>query len=109
MSDAIYNAVQPYMAAQAWNGEDITMSAVALTQAVDAMAERRRNTSLTNCPPAGSGEDAGVEEPGRAVSRCSMYLMLQTSSPYEKWEKLEARAETISQKQDCGVYFALVE
>ena len=29
--------------------------------------------------------------------------------PYEKWEKLEARAEAISQKQDCGVYFALVD
>ena len=28
--------------------------------------------------------------------------------PYEKWEKLEARAEIISQKQDCGVYFVLV-
>ena len=63
LSDAIYDAVQPYMVAQAWNGEDITMSAVALTQAVDAMAETAEEYILTNCPPAGSGEDAGVEEP----------------------------------------------
>lgn len=31
LSGAVYDAVQPYMAARAWNGEDMTMSAVALT------------------------------------------------------------------------------
>ena len=55
LSGAVYDAVQPYMAARAWNGEDMTMSAVALTQAVDAMAETAEDYILTNCPPAGSG------------------------------------------------------
>ena len=63
LANAIRNAVEPAMAERAWNGEDITMSAVALTQAVDAMAETAEDYILTNCPPAGSGEDAGVEEP----------------------------------------------
>lgn len=76
---AVYDAVQPYMAARAWNGEDMTMSAVALTQAVDAMAETAEDYILTNCPPAGSGEDAGLEEPVQAVSRCSMYLIVRPS------------------------------
>ena len=108
LSDAIYDAVQPYMAAQAWNGEDITMSAVALTQAVDAMAETAEEYILTNCPPTGSGEDADVEEP--VPDSITMQYVFDVAGllPYEKWEKLEARAEIISQKQDCGVYFVLV-
>ena len=35
LADAIHNAVEPSMAQRAWNGEEITMSAVALTQAVE--------------------------------------------------------------------------
>ena len=51
LANAIRNAVEPAMAARAWNGEDITMSAVALTQAVDSMAEAAEDYILTNCPP----------------------------------------------------------
>ena len=39
LADVIRTAVEPSMAQQAWNGEDITMSAVALTQAVYDMAQ----------------------------------------------------------------------
>ena len=81
VSDAVYDAVQPYMAARAWNGEDMTMSAVALTQAVDAMAETAEEYIRTNCPPAGSGEVPVWKNRCRAASRCSMYLMLQTFFP----------------------------
>ena len=85
LSDAIYDAVQPYMAAQAWNGEDITMSAVALTQAVDAMAETAEEYILTNCPPTGSGEDADVEEP--VPDSITMQYVFDVAGllPYEKW------------------------
>ena len=109
LSGAVYDAVQPYMAARAWNGEDMTMSAVALTQAVDAMAETAEEYIRTNCPPAGSGEDAGVEEPVQGSVTMQYVFDAADLLPYEKWEKLEARAEAISQKQDCGVYFALVD
>ena len=109
LSGAVYDAVQPYMAARAWNGEDMTMSAVALTQAVDAMAETAEDYILTNCPPAGSGEDVGVEEPVQGSVTMQYVFDVADLLPYEKWEKLEARAEAISQKQDCGVYFALVD
>lgn len=109
LSGAVYDAVQPYMAARAWNGEDMTMSAVALTQAVDAMAETAEDYIRTNCPPAGSGEDAGVEEPVQGSVTMQYVFDVADLLPYEKWENLEARAEAISQKQDCGVYFALVD
>lgn len=109
LSGAVYDAVQPYMAARSWNGEDMTMSAVALTQAVDAMAETAEDYIRTNCPPAGSGEDAGVEEPVQGSVTMQYVFDVADLLPYEKWENLEARAEAISQKQDCGVYFALVD
>ena len=51
LADTIYNAVEPSMAEQAWNGEDITMSAVALTQAVESMAQAAEDYILINCPP----------------------------------------------------------
>lgn len=43
LSDAVYNAVKPYMVERAWNGEDMNMSATALSQAVNAMAESVEN------------------------------------------------------------------
>lgn len=89
LSDAVYDAVQPYMAARAWNGEDMTMSAVALTQAVDAMAETAEEYIRTNCPPAGSGEDAGVEEPVQGSVTMQYVFDAADLLPYEKWEKLE--------------------
>lgn len=109
LANAIRNAVEPAMAEWAWNGEDMTMSAVALTQAVDAMAETAEDYILTNCPPAGSGEDAGLEEPVQGSVTMQYVFDVADLLPYEKWENLEARAEAISQKQDCGVYFALVD
>ena len=51
LAEAIRTAVEPSMAQQAWNGEDITMSAVALTQAVESMAQAAEDYILTNCPP----------------------------------------------------------
>ena len=61
LADAIYDAVKPCMAEQAWNGEDMTMSAVALTQAVDAMAEAAEDYILTNCPPDAPGAEVPEE------------------------------------------------
>ena len=61
LADVIRTAVEPSMAQQAWNGEDITMSAVALTQAVYDMAQAAEDYILTNCagqPRPGNTRDA---------------------------------------------------
>lgn len=63
LSDAVYAAIKPYMAAQAWNGEDMTMSATALSQAVDAMMKAASDYILANCPPDNSGEVTETQTP----------------------------------------------
>ena len=108
LADAIRSAVAPSMAERAWNGEDITMSAVALTQAVEAMAQAAEDYILTNCPPNSSDPETSEEpEPGSV----SMQYVYDISNllPYEEWEELETRAADISNRQHCGVYFALVD
>lgn len=122
LSGAVYDAVQPYMAARAWNGEDMTMSAVALTQAVDAMAEAAEDYILTNCPPDAPGAEAPeeAEEPEQSgteesqapeESSVDMEYVFDVSDllSYEEWDELESRAAAISERQHCGVYFALVD
>lgn len=118
LADAIHNAVEPSMAERAWNGEDITMSAVALTQAVDAMTQAAEDYILTNCPPDASGTGT-PETPPEAPNppevsepdSVSMQYVFDISDllTYEEWEELEDWAADISNRQHCGVYFALVD
>ena len=126
LADAIHNAVAPSMAERAWNGEDITMSAVALTQAVEAMAQAAEDYILTNCPPDAPGPETAEtpEVPEKPEipqtpevpetpeqSSVSMQYIFDISNllTYEAWEELESRAADISNRQHCGVYFALVD
>ncbi len=51
LSDAVCNAVKPYMVERAWNGEDMNMSATALSQAVNAMAESVEDYIRENASP----------------------------------------------------------
>lgn len=116
-ADVIRTAVEPSMAQQAWNGEDITMSAVALTRAVYDMAQAAEDYILTNCPPDSPvpetpetptvPETPEVSEPDSV----SMQYVFDISDllTYEEWEELETRAADISNRQHCGVYFALVD
>ena len=114
LADAIRDAVEPSMAEQAWNGEDLTMSATALTQAVDAMAEAASDYILANCPPDSLGPEA-LETPETsetsAPSDVSMQYVFDISNllTYEEWEELESRAADMSYRHHCGVYFALVD
>ena len=50
LSDVVRDAVSPYMVQRAWNGEDMTMSATALSQAVNAMAESVWRTTSRQAP-----------------------------------------------------------
>ena len=132
LANAIRDAVQPSMAERAWNGEDMTMSATALTQAVDAMAGAAADYILTYCPPDSSGTGAGMgtsevpevsempEVPGQSgagageapeQNSVDMGYIFDISDllTYEEWAELESRAADISNRQHCGVYFALVD
>ena len=128
LADAVRDAVAPWMAERAWNGEDITMSATALTQAVDAMAEAASDYILANGPKDSSGTDAGAEEAeapeeepekpetpqepeASEQSSVNMQYVFDISDllSYEEWEELETRAETLTQRHHCGIYFVLLD
>ena len=119
LADAIRDAVEPSMAERAWNGEEITMSAVALTQAVEAMAKAAEDYILTNCPPGSSNpetpdvpeppeEPEATESPEPGVS-VQYVFDISGLLTYQEWEQLERRAAAISERQHCGVYFAIVD
>ena len=105
------------MAEQAWNGEDITMSAVPLTQAVESMAQAAEDYILINCPPDNPVPETpetptASEAPEESEpSSVGMQYVFDISDllTYEEWEDLETRAADISNRQHCGVYFALVD
>lgn len=117
LAEAIRTAVEPSMAQRAWNGEDITMSAVALTQAVQDMADAAETYVLTNCPPDNPVPETpetptASEAPEESEpSNVGMQYVFDISDllTYEEWEDLETRAADISNRQHCGVYFALVD
>ena len=100
LADVIRTAVEPSMA-----------------QAVYDMAQAAEDYILTNCPPDSPvpetpetptvPETPEVSEPDSV----SMQYVFDISDllTYEEWEELETRAADISNRQHCGVYFALVD
>lgn len=127
MAIAIRDAVEPYMAERVWNGADINMSAVALTQAVDAMAEAAEDYVLTNCPPDNANMPA-PEAPADTGTPAPDSIDVQTAGgpdlsaegtqhvfdisgllTDQQRQELESRAAALSQSHHCGIYFALVD
>ena len=109
LSDAVYAAIKPYMAAQAWNGEDMTMSSTALSQAVDAMMKAASDYILANCPPDNSGEVTETQTPEQTGVDMKYIFDNSDLLTFDEWEKLEARAADISKRHGCGVYVAFVD
>lgn len=115
LAEAIRTAVEPSMAQRAWNGEDMTMSAVALTQAVESMAAATEDYILTATPetPADPETPEVPDTPAEPEDDDSITMEYVFDAadilPYEEWAELEARAADISKRQHCGVYFALVD
>ena len=73
LSDVVRDAVSPYMVERAWNGEDMTMSATALSQAVNAMAESVEDYIHANASPDVAGDRtreavAGDQAPRRRAT-----------------------------------------
>lgn len=108
LANVIRDAVEPYMTAHAWSGEDISISADALTQAVDAMAAAAEDFILANCPPDGSAPEV-TEAPGQSGGGMQYVYDVSGLLTYEQWQELEYRAQAISQSCRCGVYFAIVD
>lgn len=130
LANAIRDVVEPYMVERVWNGEDMTMSATALTQIVDDMVEAASNFLFASCPPYDPWEDPGAEDPQFPATQAPvpetpapevpgdsdedgayMAYMFDASDllTIEEWEKLESRAKEITQRYNCGVYMALLD
>ena len=120
LSAAVYAAVAPYMVERAWNGEDMTMSATALSQAVDAMAESVEDYLRANASPDASDGLAGpdgtepaqtgsTETPEPDVSSMQYIFDFAGCLPPDSRTEMEARAEEISKHHSCGVYAVFVD
>lgn len=109
LSGIVHDAVSPYMDERAWNGEDVTMSATALSQAVDAMAESVENYIRANAVTDVVGETAESQTQEPTGADMNYIFDLSDQLSYEEWAELEARAADISQRHGCGVYAAFVD
>ena len=109
LSGIVHDAVSPYMDERAWNGEDVTMSATALSQAVDAMAESVENYIRANAVTDVAGETAESQTQEPTGADMNYIFDLSDQLSYEEWAELEARASDISQRHGCGVYAAFVD
>ena len=109
LSGIVHDAVSPYMDERAWNGQDVTMSATALSQAVDAMAESVENYIRTNTVTDVAGETAESQTQEPTGADMNYIFDLSDQLSYEEWAELEARAADISQRHGCGVYAAFVD
>ena len=109
LSGIVHDAVSPYMDERAWNGQDVTMSATALSQAVDAMAESVENYIRANTVTDVAGETAESQTQEPTGADMNYIFDLSDQLSYEEWAELEARASDISQRHGCGVYAAFVD
>ena len=105
LRDAVTAAVEPYMADQAWNGDDLTMSATALTQATEAMLYSVSDYVF------GSGASPDIPADTELPEDISMNYVLDMAGllDYDQWKTLEKRAAEIAAQYGCGVYTVTVE
>ena len=98
------------MADQAWNGDDLTMSATALTQATEAMLHSVTDYLLGEDPD--SGDPVPVDpvdtEPVEDLS-VNYVLDMAGLLDYDQWRTLEKRTAEIAARYGCGVYAVTVE
>ena len=111
LTEAVRDAVEPYMAARAWNGQDMAVSAAALAKAVDAMAQAV--SDYLQEAPAPDGDAAmGAEAPAameQGSTPMEYVFDLCDLLPYEAWQELESRAKALTERHHCAIYFALVD
>ena len=111
LSGLVYDAVEPYMAARAWDGTDMTVSADALCQAINAMAATAADYLSADFPTEAqqpetvqSGEASKLGDTGMNY----VFDLRGMLSDGER-EQLEDRAEDIALRRSCGIYTLFVE
>ena len=111
LTEAVRDAVEPYMAARAWNGQDMAVSAAALAKAVDAMTDAVADYFLETPAPDNDAE-MGAEAPAameQGSTPMEYVFDLCDLLPYEAWQELESRAKALTERHHCAIYFALVD
>lgn len=112
LADVVTTAIAPYMTVEAWSGADMTMSATALSQIVDVMAESASDYILTNSPPdASAAGTTGMNASAAEDDSNQMEYIIDISDllTLDEWKELETRAKAISEKHHCAVYFVMVD
>ena len=111
LSGLVYDAVEPYMTARAWDGTDMTVSAEALCQAVNAMATTAADYLSADFPTEAqqpetvqSGEASKLGDTGMNY----VFDLRGMLSDGER-EQMEDRAEDIALRRSCGIYTLFVE
>ena len=101
LQSAVEDAVAPYLESSAWSG-DMEMSAVALTQAVDAMADAVNAYFLGDSQSEGTPADDLITVPEYIFDEYDLLT-------YDEIMDLDDMAREVIQRHDCGVYVMIVD
>ena len=111
LSGLVYDAVEPYMTARAWDGTDMTVSAEALCQAVNAMAATAADYLSADFPTEAQQPETvqSGEAPELGSTGMNYVFDLRGMLSDGEREELEDRAEDIALRRSCGIYSLFVE
>ena len=111
LSGLVYDAVEPYMTARAWDGRDMTVSAEALCQAINAMVETAADYLSVDFPAEARQPETVQQGEAPELGGAGMNYVFDLRGMLSdgEREKLEARAEDISRRHSCGVYTLFVD
>ena len=111
LSGLVYDAVEPYMTARAWDGTDMTVSAEALCQAVNAMAATAADYLSADFPTEAQQPETvqSGEAPELGSTGMNYVFDLRGMLSDGEREQLEDRAEDIALRRSCGIYTLFVE
>ena len=111
LSGLVYDAVEPYMTARAWDGTDMTVSAEALCQAVNAMAATAADYLSADFPTEAQQPETvqSGEAPELGSTGMNYVFDLRGMLSDGEREELEDRAEDIALRRSCGIYTLFVE
>ena len=104
-------AMEPYLSEEsgAWSG-DMDVSAVALSHAVNMMAEFVEDLFGSGDSSYGMTEESFEQDAESPDSILMNYIFdISDLIPFDQWQELEQRAGDISQRYNCGVYAVLVD
>lgn len=108
LHDKIIEEIKPYMVLRAWDGKDMDISAMALSQAVEAMSWTIEDYFLESGDVNFNAEKDNTDETDVANDITYIYDTLGFLSDSE-WKSLDTQARRIAEEHKCGVYVVLVD